>query len=105
MGPGGLRRVWKGQGGSGRSGRVREDPEGSRRLREGAGGAGRINEGIVGLVWVLMGQEGSRRVLGGLGGCDRVQEGLDRHDGSTLVWEGPSGSGWVSECLIGSGEV
>ena len=64
MGPGELRRVWKGQGGSRRSGRVREDPEGSRRLREGAGGAGRINEGIVGLVWVLMGQEGSGRVLG-----------------------------------------
>ena len=67
MGPGGLRRVWKGQGGSagsGRSERVREDPEGSRRLREGAGGAGRIKEGIVGLVRVWKGQEGSGRVRG-----------------------------------------
>ena len=62
------------------------------------GGAGRIKEGIVGLVRVWKGQEGSA-------GCDRVQEGLDRHEGSTLVWEGPSGSAWVSECLVGSGEV
>ena len=105
MGPGGLRRVWKGQGGSGRSGRVREDPEGSRRLREGAGGAGRIKEGIVGLVMVWKGQRGSGRVRGVLGGCDMVQECLDRHEGSTLVLEDPSGSAWVSECLVGSGEV
>ena len=28
MGSGGLRRVWKGQGGSGGSRKVREDPEG-----------------------------------------------------------------------------
>ena len=49
MGPGGLRRVWKGQGGSIRSGRVREDPEGSLRFRKGPGGSGRFKECLVGL--------------------------------------------------------
>ena len=83
------------------SGRAQEGLERSGRVWK----AGRIKEGIVGLVRVWKGQEGSGRVLGGLGGCDRVQEGLDRHEGSTLVWEGPSGSAWVSECLVGSGEV
>ena len=93
MDPGGLRRVWKGQGGSGRSGRVREDPEGSRRLREGAGGAGRINEGIVGLVWVLMGQEGSRRVLG-------VWEAVT---GSRRVWIGMMDLHWYGRVHQGLG--
>ena len=88
MDPGGLRRVWKGQGGSIRSGRVREDPEGSLRFREGPGGSGRIKEGLVGLGRVWKGLDGSGRALLGLGCFYRVQEGLFRHDGSTLVREG-----------------
>ena len=79
MGPGGLRRVWKGQRGSGGSRRsewVREDPEGSRRLREGAGGAGRIKEGIVSLVRDWKGQEGSGGLLEILTGSRRVLIGM-----------------------------
>ena len=86
--PGGLRRVWKGQGGCIRSGRVREDPEGSLRFREGPGGSGRIKEGLVGLGRVWKGLDGSGRALLGLGCFYRVQEGLFRHNGSTLVREG-----------------
>ena len=100
MDPGGLGRVWKGQGGSIRSGRVREDPEGSLRFRESPRGSGRIKEGLVDLGRVWKGLDRSGRALSGLGCFDRVQEGLDRHDGSTLVREGQGsreGSGRVLE--------
>ena len=75
MDPGGLRRVWKGQGGSIRSGRVREDPEGS-----------------------LRGEGGSRRVWEDQGGSCRFGEGLE---GSRRVREGPVRS-WM--LLQGPGE-
>ena len=105
MDPGGLRRVWKGQGGSIRSGRVREDPEGSLRFRKGPGGSGRIKEGLVGLGRVWKGLDGSGRALSGLGCFYRVQEGLFRHDGSTLVREVQGcreGSVWVLRVLDSS---
>ena len=44
VGLGGLKMVSKVQGGSGRSGRFREDPEESIRFREGPGVSGRIQE-------------------------------------------------------------
>ena len=62
--PGGLRRVWKGQGGSIRSGMVREDPEGSLRFRKGPGWSGRIKEGLVGLGRVWKGQTGPEGPVG-----------------------------------------